>query len=62
MLWPCRAATGLRGCVTGRMRPKDLGTLDGFRGGLIIPRRVQTTPDPRIKSGLGCLSLAREQA
>jgi hypothetical protein len=25
----------------GRARPKDLGTLDGSRGGLIIPRRVK---------------------
>jgi hypothetical protein len=23
------------------MRPKDLGTLDGSRGGLILPRRVK---------------------
>ena len=25
-------------------RPKDLGTLDGSRGGLIIPRRVKAAP------------------
>jgi hypothetical protein len=29
----------------GRMRPKDLGTLDGSRGGLILPRRVKAAPD-----------------
>src|SRR5262245_51754640 len=41
MLWPCeaRCARGLRGC--GGARPKDLGTLDGSRGGLILPRRVK---------------------
>src|SRR5215472_16691932 len=26
------------------MRPKDLGTLDGSCGGLILPRRVKATP------------------
>jgi hypothetical protein len=29
---------------TSGMRPKDLGTLDGSRGGLIIPRRVKAAP------------------
>ena len=28
-------------------RPKDLGTLDGSRGGLILPRRVKATPGCR---------------
>jgi hypothetical protein len=34
-------ARGLR--AYARVRPKDLGTLDGSRGGLILPRRVKGT-------------------
>jgi hypothetical protein len=29
--------------MRGRARPKDLGTLDGSRGGLILPCRVEVT-------------------
>jgi hypothetical protein len=44
MLWPAETqhARGLYEC--GGARPKDLGTLDGSRGGLILPRRVKATP------------------
>jgi hypothetical protein len=38
-------APGARGlCACGGARPKDLGTLDGSRGGLILPRRVKAGP------------------
>ena len=44
MLWPCRGFACARLCEYGGPRPKDLGTLDGSRGGLIIPRRVKAAP------------------
>ena len=31
-------------------RPKDLGFLDGSRGGLALPRRVKATPEPRLRA------------
>jgi hypothetical protein len=37
-------ARSTRGCIpAGGKRPKDLGTLDGSRGGLILPRRAKVT-------------------
>jgi hypothetical protein len=53
MLWPCRGSmrVGVKaGC--GWARPKDLGTLDGSRGGLILPRRVKAAC-PTFSSGIG---------
>src|SRR5262245_41661830 len=43
---------GVRGCASGRTRPKDLGTLDGSRGGLILQRRVKAAPARAVKDGL----------
>jgi hypothetical protein len=42
-----RAAAGRCSLGCARVegaRPKDLGTLDGSRGGLILPRRVKAAP------------------
>jgi hypothetical protein len=43
--------------IAGMMRPKDLGTLDGSRGGLIIPPRVKARRDPALavlgRAGVG---------
>src|ERR1700730_7660258 len=44
MLWLCEGSTVARVYAHGRGAPKDLGTLDGARGGLIFPRRVKVSP------------------
>jgi hypothetical protein len=53
MLWPCGSAWDARVYACGGERPKDLGTLDGSRGGLILPRRVKVTPQHRPSTALG---------
>jgi hypothetical protein len=44
---------GVKGRARTGMRPKDLGTLDESRGGLILPRRLKAAPEPNVlKDGL----------
>jgi hypothetical protein len=43
MLWPCGSLQYARVYDCGGERPKDLGTLDGSRGGLILPRRAKVS-------------------
>jgi hypothetical protein len=45
MLWPCEGPTAAKVVRRRkRERPKDLGILDGARGGLILLRRVKVSP------------------
>jgi hypothetical protein len=54
MLWPCGGSVRAWVCACGRGRPKDLGTLDGSRGGLILPRRVKAAPGTLPSPRVGC--------
>jgi hypothetical protein len=40
-------------------RPKDLGTLDGSRGGLILPGRVKVCPPRSTRRGFPLLTMPR---
>jgi hypothetical protein len=61
MLWRCGSSWVRRVARAERLRSKDLGTLDGFRGGLILPRRVKAAPRHPLKDGCDCDLLIRHK-
>ena len=57
MLWPRRGSMNAGGVGERKGPSKDLGTLDGSRGGLILTRRVKAATPPRTYSSYRTISL-----